>query len=217
MSLLRASPNLFRIMLNHLHGSPVVPPDGFHRGARREKGHTVTMTPLSEAAILESAPAVWHFGEFVLDLRQYELRRNGVAISVEPQVFDVLTQLVTHHDRVVTKIELFDSVWGGRFVGDAALASRIKSLRQALGDNGERQHTIRTVRGRGYQFVGEPRNPETDPTDDASEVEPASGRVLRLERSVRGGVIRRSSRTRGFAYHRLASPTRRRDSVGPPK
>ncbi|MCV7419064.1 transcriptional regulator [Mycobacterium yunnanensis] len=175
------------------------------------------MAPLSEVAALESAPAEWHFGEFVLDLRRYELRRNGITIPVEPQVFDVLTLLVTHHDRVVTKIELFDSVWGGRFVGDAALSSRIKSIRQALGDSGELQHTIRTVRGRGYQFVGDPRSAETDRADGTSEVEAAQGRVLRFERSGRGGVVRRASRTRGYAYHRLVSPARRRDLVGPPK
>ncbi|PRC58919.1 transcriptional regulator, partial [Mycobacterium sp. ITM-2017-0098] len=52
------------------------------------------------------------------------------------------------------KEELFDSVWGGRFVGEAALTSRIKAARRALGDNGESQRYIRTVRGRGYQFVG---------------------------------------------------------------
>ena len=75
-------------------------------------------------------------------------------IRVEPQVFDVLTQLVGNHERCVTKEELFDSVWGGRFVGEAALTSRIKAARRALGDDGESQRFIRTVRGRGYQFVG---------------------------------------------------------------
>lgn len=69
-------------------------------------------------------------------------------------MFDVLTLLVTNHDRCVTKEELFDSVWGGRFVGEAALTSRIKAVRRALGDDGESQRYIRTIRGRGYQFVG---------------------------------------------------------------
>ena len=78
-------------------------------------------------------------------------------IRVEPQVFDVLTQLVSNHERFVTKEELFDSVWGGRFVGEAALTSRIKAARRALGDDGESQRYIRTVRGRGYQFVGTDR------------------------------------------------------------
>jgi pimeloyl-ACP methyl ester carboxylesterase/DNA-binding winged helix-turn-helix (wHTH) protein len=102
----------------------------------------------------ESAGVVWQFGEFELDTAQYELRGNGAVIRIEPQVFDVLTQLVANRNRLVSKEELFDSVWGGRFVGEAALTSRIKAARRALGDDGEAQSYIRTVRGRGYQFVG---------------------------------------------------------------
>jgi pimeloyl-ACP methyl ester carboxylesterase/DNA-binding winged helix-turn-helix (wHTH) protein len=97
---------------------------------------------------------MWRFDGFVLDTQRYELRRDGDVIRVEPQVFDVLTQLVGNHERCVTKEELFDAVWGGRFVGEAALTSRIKAARRALGDDGESQRYIRTVRGRGYQFVG---------------------------------------------------------------
>ncbi|WP_422747208.1 alpha/beta fold hydrolase [Mycobacterium sp. WMMD1722] len=97
---------------------------------------------------------VWRFDDFVLDLQRYELRCGPALIKVEPQVFDVLTLLVRHHDRCVSKEELFDSVWGGRFVGEAALTSRIKAARRALGDDGESQRYIRTVRGRGYQFIG---------------------------------------------------------------
>lgn len=103
----------------------------------------------------EPVPArVWRWDEFVLDIGRYELRRGADVIRVEPQVFDVLTELVRNHERFVTKEELFDSVWGGRFVGEAALTSRIKAVRRALGDDGESQRYIRTVRGRGYQFIG---------------------------------------------------------------
>src|SRR6185312_223867 len=104
----------------------------------------------------ESTPTstgVWRFEEFVLDTQRYELRSGGELIRVEPQVFDVLTQLVSNAHRFVSKEELFDSVWGGRFVTEAALTSRIKAARRALGDDGESQRFIRTVRGRGYQFV----------------------------------------------------------------
>ena len=97
---------------------------------------------------------MWRFDGFVLDTQRYELRHGEDVVRVEPQVFDVLTQLVGNHQRCVTKEELFDSVWGGRFVGEAALTSRIKAARRALGDDGESQRYIRTVRGRGYQFVG---------------------------------------------------------------
>ena len=97
---------------------------------------------------------MWRFDQFVLDTQRYELRNGADVVRVEPQVFDVLTQLVANHERCVTKEELFDAVWGGKFVGEAALTSRIKAARRALGDDGESQRYIRTVRGRGYQFVG---------------------------------------------------------------
>ena len=163
---------------------------------------TLSLPPAADPVVL---PAVWHFGDFVLDLPRYQLRRNGISVRVEPQVFDVLTLLVTHHDRVVTKIELFESVWGGRFVGDAALSSRIKAIRQALGDNGQLQHTIRTVRGRGYQFVGSLSDPEADVSE--------CGRVLNSATFPHPGPFPRRGRTR----YRLAPSTRRRDFLGPPK
>ena len=97
---------------------------------------------------------MWRFDDYTLDTARYELKCGEDVVRVEPQVFDVLAQLLSNHERCVTKEELFDAVWGGRFVGEAALTSRIKAVRRALGDDGESQRYIRTVRGRGYQFVG---------------------------------------------------------------
>jgi DNA-binding winged helix-turn-helix (wHTH) protein len=89
----------------------------------------------------------------VIDPDRFELRRAGSVEHIEPQVFDVLVYLVEHRDRVVTKGELLDSVWGDRFVSSSSLTSRLKSLRRAVGDDGAAQRVIRTVLGRGYQFV----------------------------------------------------------------
>ena len=166
--------------------------------------------PLASAAS-DLEPAVWFFGDFVLDLPRYELRRNGVSVPVEPQVFDVLTQLVKHHHRVVTKIELFDAVWGGRFVGEAALSSRIKAVRRALGDDGVSQHVIRTVRGRGYQFVGALRTTD-EPTDDVADLDEVGAEVVLNVRRLHS----RRVRTHGNRY-RVAPSTRRREFHGPPR
>jgi len=62
--------------------------------------------------------------------------------------------LVRQRHRVVTKEEILDAIWGGRFVSESALTSRVKALRRAIGDDGKAQRLIRTVHGRGYQFVG---------------------------------------------------------------
>ena len=95
------------------------------------------------------------FGDHEVDLDRLEVRASGDVVAVEPQVFDVLSYLVEHRERLVTKEELLDNIWGDRFVTESALTSRIKSARRALGDNGRDQAVIRTVHGRGYQFVAE--------------------------------------------------------------
>ncbi len=99
----------------------------------------------------------FQFGNCELDLDRVQLRVDGTVRPVEPQVFDVLVLLVQHRDRVVSKEELLDAVWDHRFVSESTLTSRIKSARQAIGDDGQAQRFIRTVHGRGYQFVGEVR------------------------------------------------------------
>jgi DNA-binding winged helix-turn-helix (wHTH) protein len=66
-----------------------------------------------------------------------ELRRNLEPIDVEPQVLDVLIYLLENRDRVVSKDDLIASVWDGRIVSDAALTSRIYSVRKAVGDTVE--------------------------------------------------------------------------------
>ena len=99
-------------------------------------------------------PVVLSFdGDVELDPALFELRRAGHAVPLEPQAFDVLAYLVAHRDRVVTKEELMDAIWGGRFVTEAAVTSRIKQARRAVGDDGQAQRVIRTVHGRGYRFV----------------------------------------------------------------
>jgi pimeloyl-ACP methyl ester carboxylesterase/DNA-binding winged helix-turn-helix (wHTH) protein len=90
-----------------------------------------------------------------LDTREFELRRDGSVVAMEPQVFEVLAFLVRHRDRLVTKEELLDEVWGDRFVSESALTSRIKAARRAVGDDGSAQAVIRTVYGRGYRIVAD--------------------------------------------------------------
>lgn len=93
------------------------------------------------------------FADCELDLERFVLRRGGQEIRIEPQVFDVLAYLVVHRGAVVRKEELLDAVWGDRFVSESALTTRIKAVRQAVGDDGSRQSVIRTAHGKGYEFV----------------------------------------------------------------
>ncbi|HTO06752.1 MAG TPA: AAA family ATPase [Myxococcota bacterium] len=93
------------------------------------------------------------FGPFQLDLTRGELLRNGELVSLAPKPLALLSYLAANRDRAVPKAELRKQVWPGVFVSEAALASALKDLRRALGDDGARQGVIRTLRRRGYRFV----------------------------------------------------------------
>jgi len=96
---------------------------------------------------------IYIFDDFELDIARAELRRDGAAVAVEPQVFALIAFLVEHRERLVSRDEIFEKVWEGRIVSDSALTSRIKSARKALGDDGRSQRLIRTVHGKGLRFV----------------------------------------------------------------
>ena len=96
---------------------------------------------------------IYAFGEYELDTRLHELRRAGERLHVEPQVFDVLAHLFASRDRLVSKDELLDRVWGHRYVAPTTLNSRIKHARQAVGDDGSAQRVIRTIHGIGFRVV----------------------------------------------------------------
>jgi pimeloyl-ACP methyl ester carboxylesterase/DNA-binding winged helix-turn-helix (wHTH) protein len=115
---------------------------------------------------------VYRFDDVELDVERFELRRRGVPVHVEPQVFDVLAYLVRHRDRVVTKAELLDQVWGDRFVSESALTSRLKAARRAIGDDGDAQRAIRTMRGRGYRFVAPVSEAADAPVPEPTPIRP---------------------------------------------
>jgi DNA-binding winged helix-turn-helix (wHTH) protein/dienelactone hydrolase len=103
----------------------------------------------------QAARVVFAFEGLELDVAAYELRRGPSPVPIEPQAFDVLVYLIRHRERVISKDELMDEVWNGRFVSESAVTSRIKQARRALGDDGQSQRMIRTLHGRGYRFVAD--------------------------------------------------------------
>ena len=76
-------------------------------------------------------------------------------MQVEPQVFSLLELLVSNSERVVSKDEINEQVWGGRIVSEAAVNSRIRSARLAVGDDGKRQKLIKTIRDRGFRSIAD--------------------------------------------------------------
>ena len=141
------------------------------------------------------------FDDVELDFSQVELRRSGVRVPVEPQVFQVLAYLVNHRDRLVPKEELMDHVWGGRFVSETAVTSRIKQARQAIGDNGQAQRLIRTVHGRGYRFVGPARETAPVAASRHEQVHYAVSDGLQIAYQVTGRGERDIVLVAGFVSH----------------
>ena len=94
------------------------------------------------------------FEDYTLDSERRGLRRATSLLPIEPQAFDLLAYLITHRERVVSKDELIEAIWGGRIVSDSALTTRINAVRKAIGDSGEQQRLIRTVSRKGVRFVG---------------------------------------------------------------
>ncbi|MEO1057624.1 MAG: winged helix-turn-helix domain-containing protein [Actinomycetota bacterium] len=125
---------------------------------------------------------------------------------MERQVFEVLTRLVQHRDRVVPKTELLDTIWGDRFVSESALSTRIKEARRALGDDGDRQEWIRTVRGVGYRFVGTVDEiAAIAPTDVAAPAQQHRGQLTPPPERLIGRDAAVARLTAQLEHHRLVS------------
>jgi DNA-binding winged helix-turn-helix (wHTH) protein len=97
---------------------------------------------------------MWYtLGDYTLDTQRYELCRAGSPLQLQPKVFELLVYLIQHRDRVVTRQELFDTLWPEQFVSDDALEWLMAAARRAVGDSGRAQRVIKTIRSRGYRWV----------------------------------------------------------------
>ncbi len=93
------------------------------------------------------------FGQLELDEERFLLQRGGVRIEIRPKVFDLLALLIRSRERVVLREELVMTLWGTTAIGLGALSGLVNELRQVLGEVGRGPSSIRTVHGRGYQFI----------------------------------------------------------------
>src|SRR6202167_561853 len=96
---------------------------------------------------------LYRFGQFALDSWKRTVSRADSPVSLTPKAFDVLLFLVQNPNRLVTKEELLQAVWGDTFVEEGNLTQYISHLRKALGDNLEDTRLIVTIARKGYQFT----------------------------------------------------------------
>jgi eukaryotic-like serine/threonine-protein kinase len=126
----------------------------------------------------ESSPAdgyLYRFGQFALDSRKRTVFRADSPISLTPKAFDVLLFLAQNPNRLVTKEELLQAVWGDTFVEEGNLTQYVYYLRKALNDNSEDRRLIVTIARKGYQFTGDVSVAEAAETAIQAAVQVSSG------------------------------------------
>jgi len=91
-------------------------------------------------------------GGLRLDPETHRVSGNGQPLELGPTEFRLLHFLMTHPERVHSRAQLLDQVWGSQvFVEDRTVDVHIRRLRRALEDTGH-DHLVQTVRGSGYRF-----------------------------------------------------------------
>jgi TolB-like protein/Tfp pilus assembly protein PilF len=127
-----------------------------------------------------AAPQTFRFGDFTLDLERHRLVSRGRDIALQPKTFETLRCLVERHDRLVTKRELHECVWGEIAVSDGALGRCIVEVRKALGDAATGPRYIQTVPRLGYRFIArvEPIEPSWGTPSSQAERQVASSLVV---------------------------------------
>ncbi|MEN3332622.1 MAG: hypothetical protein V7641_1987 [Blastocatellia bacterium] len=98
---------------------------------------------------------VYRFDNFYLDGGNRRLLRDGLPVALNSKYFDVLLLLVSRSGQLVDKASIFEEIWSGVFVTDAALTQCIKDIRKQLGDDAAHPRYIKTVPKHGYVFIGE--------------------------------------------------------------
>jgi len=99
------------------------------------------------------ALVIFAFANFELDEGRWELRRDGVRVPLQPKTIELLCYLIHARDRVVSKDELLERVWGDTVVTESSLARTVSLARLAIDDRGAAPSAIQTVARRGYRFA----------------------------------------------------------------
>ena len=98
---------------------------------------------------------IYRFDDFLVDPDTWKLSKNGDEVHVEPTVLKLLIHLISHRDRLVTRQELMDTVWGDTVISESALSKAVARLRKALDDDSAAPRYLETVHSQGYRFVAE--------------------------------------------------------------
>jgi two-component system alkaline phosphatase synthesis response regulator PhoP len=98
-------------------------------------------------------PERYERGGLAVDFATYEVSKNGEPVSLRPMEFRLLRFFITHPERVYTRDQLLDLIWGDEFVEPRTVDVHIKRLRAQIEESPADPKLIVTVRGVGYKFV----------------------------------------------------------------
>ena len=115
----------------------------------------------ARAAVRRSAPdgqgepAVFRVGDLTVDTEAFRVTRSGAVVELSATEFRLLTELLRHPGKVLTREALLHNVWGYDYLGDSRLVDMaVKRLRDKLDEDPREPRYIGTVRGVGYRFEG---------------------------------------------------------------
>lgn len=98
------------------------------------------------------------YDKLVVNMTRYELRVDGKVMDTPPKELELLFYLASNPNRVYTRDQLLDEVWGFEYYGDSrTIDVHIKRLREKL-ENVSDKWALKTVWGVGYKFEAEEEN-----------------------------------------------------------
>ena len=104
------------------------------------------------SALPKSDDEVIRFDKIEVSHEKYELKLKGKSVDIPPKELELLYFLASNYNRVFTRDQLLDKVWGFDYLGDSRTVDvHIKRLREKL-DGVSDKWTIKTVWGIGYKF-----------------------------------------------------------------
>lgn len=106
-----------------------------------------------QAVPANSAPGILEAGSVRMDLDRHIVEVNGEKIAMPLKEFELLELLMENVNRVLTRGQIIDRVWGANYFGDTkTLDVHIKRIRSKIEDDPARPEHLLTVRGLGYKF-----------------------------------------------------------------
>lgn len=114
----------------------------------------IRRTNFADAANVGSDPNnVQEFGNLVIDMNRYEVRKNETPLELTLREFELLKYLAEREDKVFSREQLLEEVWGYEYYGDIRTVDvTVRRLREKLEDDSSNPKYIMTKRGVGYYF-----------------------------------------------------------------